>query len=162
MTNTTYCILRCLIVALVFASAPLGAAPPEKEIAAELVCKCGCGNMPIADCECSNARRIRAEIHKKVAEGLSKREVLNYFMKKYGEDIMGAPPPWKGFNLVAWVLPFAALIGGGVFFVRWVGRSPRPSANASKDVSLGSGPAEVAADSPDLTERLDKELKEFE
>ncbi len=162
MTHTTPSVLRYLIVALVFASGPLGAAPPEKGIAAELVCKCGCGNMPISDCECSNARQIRAEIHKKVAEGLSKREVLNYFMKKYGEDIMGSPAPWKGFNLVAWVLPFAALIGGGVFFVRWVGRFARPLADARQDVGPGTGPVRGGAEGADLTERLDKELKEFE
>ncbi len=49
-----------------------------------------------------------------VAAGKSRDEILNYYVARYGERIL-ATPRAKGFNVLAYVLPWAALLLGGSF-----------------------------------------------
>ena len=62
--------------------------------------------------------QMRAVIREMLAEGRTRDEILDYFVDRYGADILAAPPK-SGSNLVAWILPVvgvaAALVG--VFFV---------------------------------------------
>jgi cytochrome c-type biogenesis protein CcmH len=46
-----------------------------------------------------------------VAAGKSRNEILNYFVAQYGERILASPRA-RGFNALAYVLPWAALILG--------------------------------------------------
>ena len=55
--------------------------------------------------------------------GKTDKEIKEYFIERYGEWILRAPPK-KGFNLVLWILPGAG-IGIGLLWVmilskRWV------------------------------------------
>lgn len=135
----------------------------EKDISGELVCLCGCGNMPIRDCECSNAQKIRGEIRNKVKGGLSKREILDYFMDKYGEEIVGAPTPWKGFNVAAWIMPFLSLAVGSVVFVRFVKSRRAGDSEQTRELVAGDNSPAVRGESlTPLESRLDKELKDYE
>lgn len=135
----------------------------EREIAGDLVCLCGCGNMPIRDCECSNAQRIRGEIRDKVKAGLSKRQILDYFMDKYGEEIVGAPPPWKGFNVAAWIMPFLSLAVGSIVFVRFVkSRREGDSEQTRERDGRDNSPVVRGESNRSLESRLDQELKEYE
>ncbi|MBI3921664.1 MAG: cytochrome c-type biogenesis protein CcmH [Armatimonadetes bacterium] len=135
----------------------------ERDISGELVCLCGCGNMPIRDCECSNAQKIRGEIRNKVKGGLSKREILDYFMDKYGEEIVGAPPPWKGFNVAAWIMPFLSLAAGSIVFVRFVkSRKAGDSDYTREGEETNSSPEVRGKGATPLESRLDQELKDYE
>ena len=55
--------------------------------------------------------QMRAIIREMLAEGRSREEVLGYFVDRYGPDILAAPPK-SGANLVAWILPVAAVTAG--------------------------------------------------
>ena len=43
--------------------------------------------------------------------GKSDEEIMAYFVERYGEWILRAPPV-SGFNMVLWVLPGAAIVTG--------------------------------------------------
>ena len=44
---------------------------------------------------------------------MTKAQILDYYVSQYGEAILAAPTK-RGFNLIAWVTPFAAIAAGGV------------------------------------------------
>ncbi len=62
--------------------------------------------------------QMRAVIREMLAEGRTRDEVLDYFVDRYGADILAAPPK-SGTNLVAWILPIVGVLAGlvGVFLV---------------------------------------------
>ena len=62
--------------------------------------------------------QMRAIIREMLAEGRSRDEILDYFVDRYGPDILAAPPK-SGRNLLAWILPIVGVAIGlvGVFFV---------------------------------------------
>lgn len=62
--------------------------------------------------------QMRAVVRELLAEGRTRQEVLDYFVDRYGADILAAPPK-SGTNLVAWILPIVGVAAGllGVFLV---------------------------------------------
>ncbi|MCC6765798.1 MAG: cytochrome c-type biogenesis protein CcmH [Deltaproteobacteria bacterium] len=96
----------------------------QTEIEEALTCQCGCG-LTVHSCnhvQCPSGIPLKREIAAQLGEGRTRAEVLAYFSTKYGEKILSAPTT-TGFNLVAWVTPFAAvLVAGAVIVVvsrRW-------------------------------------------
>ena len=41
-------------------------------------------------------------------QGRSKEEILDFFVSRYGEDVLAAPPK-SGFNILVWIVPVLAL-----------------------------------------------------
>jgi len=98
------------------------------------------------------ANRIRAFISARISAGDTKSEIKTKLVQQFGPAIL-AEPSKKGFNLLAWVLPFIALgIGaialGGLAW-RWSRREPAPAA---------AGPPL----DPELDRRVDEELARFD
>jgi cytochrome c-type biogenesis protein CcmH len=98
---------------------------------------------------------MTALIEQKLAQGQSEEEIIQSFVAQYGEQVLASPPK-RGFNLVAWGLPFAAILfGGGIIYValkKWVWQGRRSPAVAG---------AEVAGGDEEYQRRLEKELEEF-
>jgi cytochrome c-type biogenesis protein CcmH len=97
------------------------------------------------------ARQIEAFISARIAAGDSKNEIKDRLVAEYGASILAAPPK-KGFNLLAWLLPFVALFGGALVLAllawRWSNtREPGPPA---------------APLSPALERRVDEELARYD
>lgn len=140
---------------------PFADALTAGEITQGLTCTCGC-NMLVSACEgsmeCSVAKKITDRVEKMIAQGQSKEQIIQYFVHTEGERILAAPTR-KGFNLVAWILPFlAVLLGGGLVYI-------------FLDKCLSSGKsaedAPAASDIKQMSDkkyldRLEKELKDFE
>lgn len=102
----------------------------QSEIEEALTCQCGCG-LTVHSCnhvQCPSGIPLKEEIAGQLAIGKNKPEVLSYFAGKYGEKILSAPTT-TGFNLIAWVTPFAVvLIAAAIVVVvsrRWR-REPVP------------------------------------
>jgi cytochrome c-type biogenesis protein CcmH len=97
-----------------------------KSIAADLRCPV-CQGLSLQDSPTELAQQIRAVIREQLQSGKTPEQVRAYFVDKYGEWILLAPAP-HGFNLVAYVLPFAALLAGAGMLVvavrRWSARGP--------------------------------------
>jgi cytochrome c-type biogenesis protein CcmF len=127
----------------------------ERELHEHLVCMCGtCGRQRIGECTCSVAGQMRTEVSKLVSQGMSRDDVIQYFVGKYGsQEVLGAPID-EGFNRLAWALPYGAgllgvaLVGG--IAVRW---SRRRQADA---------PETATPLNPELEDRLDDELRELD
>jgi cytochrome c-type biogenesis protein CcmH len=139
------------------------AAPSGQEIAEGLTCQCGCG-LTVANCNhpnCSFSVPMRERIDTMLAHGKGRAEIISYFRKQYGEKILSAPTT-QGFNLLAWTMPFVALLVGGSLVVlmmgRWRDGSPAPP-QAPGDPGSGNSGKSGKSDSA-LRERLERELRE--
>ncbi len=131
------------------------AAATEQEIAEGLTCQCGCG-LTVANCNhptCGFSVPMRQKIDAMLARGLGRADVIAYFRAQYGEKILSAPTT-KGFNLLAWTMPFVALLVGGTIVALVMGRWRGASQSAPAEAS----PPELF--DPALRERLERELKE--
>ena len=96
----------------------------QSEIEEALTCQCGCG-LTVHSCnhvQCPSGIPLKEEIAGQLVAGRNQTEVLTYFSAKYGEKILSAPTT-TGFNLVAWVTPFAAVAVAATLIVvasrRW-------------------------------------------
>ena len=52
--------------------------------------------------------QMRAVIREMLSEGKSREQILDFFVARYGPDILAAPPK-SGVNLLAWILPIAGV-----------------------------------------------------
>ena len=117
---------------LVLAVPMLGAGAPSSRFNAlghKLICQCGCGQI-LLECNhvgCPVSPVMIAELQQQLATGLPDAGVLNFFIAKYGPIVLAAPLR-GGFDIVAWIVPFAALalgIGIVVLLLRvWRRRAP--------------------------------------
>ena len=135
------------------------------EIAKNLRCPV-CENQSVGDSPSGLAGQMRELIREKLKQGQTREQIEAYFTARYGEWVLLAPPK-RGFNLVAWVLPFAFIASGAIVLVALLRRWRTAPAGAG-DEPLGLGedaPAEAAgargAADPYLA-RLRRELEETE
>ncbi len=102
--------------------------------------------------------QMRAVIREMLAEGRSREEILDYFVDRYGPDILAAPPK-AGANLLAWILPIVGVALGlaGVFLVirAMTGRNRTPVAPTTDAGPATSGPSTPAATDPELAPYLE-------
>jgi cytochrome c-type biogenesis protein CcmH len=136
--------------------------PTVAQVSEGLTCQCGCG-LTVANCNhpsCGFSVPVRAEIEQMIKRGMTQAQIIAFYRHKYGEKVLSAPTT-EGFNLLAWVMPFAAIGvgGGGILLV--LGRWRRAPRSAQKDAPLTEDAlgAERAADS-ELRRRLENEIKE--
>lgn len=80
------------------------------EVASQLRCVV-CQNLSVADSPSEMAGQMRAIVRDRLAAGESPEQVRQYFVDRYGEWILLAPRR-RGFNLVVWGVPVAAVVIG--------------------------------------------------
>jgi len=135
----------------------------------QLMCKCDdkCGKVLI-NCTCSTADKNRKKFTKMLESGLTVDQIVQQQVEKYGETVLSAPTK-NGFNLTAWVIPFGALMIGGVGLRRllngWVGKNKSDIKLQSKDV--GGTPESGSEKSSEISStkysrRLQDELDRLE
>src|SRR5258708_4158767 len=95
------------------------------------------------------------EISRLLAAGKTRDEVIQYFVAKYGSQEVLAEPINRGFNRLAWLLPYGAGLAGvtmvGAVAVRWSRR--RRMEDPGEAVSTGM---------PELEQKLDDELRDLD
>jgi len=121
-----------------------------REIAAQLRCVV-CQNLSVADSPSEMANQMRGIIRERLQAGNTPEQVVAYFVDKYGEWVLLSPRP-RGFNLLVWVLPFAATAAGLVAVLLLARRWSRRAA---------SQPVREAID-PATRERIRREMAELE
>ena len=111
----------------------------------QMMCMCGC-NQILLECNhvgCTYSERMRGELTAAVDSGSSDDAVLQTFIEKYGTTVL-ASPTHTGFDRVAWIMPYFALIVGvgGVALIvrawhkRFAGRAVAVTAGmSSADIS---------------------------
>jgi cytochrome c-type biogenesis protein CcmH len=75
---------------------------------------------------------MRGIIRERLAAGDTPDQVRAYFVERYGQWILLAPPR-RGFDLLVWIAPFAALGAGLVLVVAMVRRWSRRARPARAD-----------------------------
>lgn len=150
-------LLTCAAVVVLLAASPCAVLPvsPEEQahlLAAELRCPT-CQNLSVADSPSEMANQMRELIREKLGNGESPDQIRTYFVTRYGEWILLSPKR-QGFNWVAWLLPFGAILGGagviGLVVHRFTARS------------RSSHPEELRPLDPRYASRLEAELREWE
>jgi cytochrome c-type biogenesis protein CcmH len=151
---------RALILALLVVAAALAQTASEKpsadvrRVGSRLQCQCGCKDS-LATCsmlECSFSKPAKERIARMQATGYSDSQIVDAFIRDYGQVIFLALP-----SIVGWIVPYVS-IGLGLLviwaFVRKY-RRPQPTTEA--------GPIEI--DDPALEkyrEQIEDDLKKLD
>ncbi len=151
-------IIVVLALLLAFSAMPALADGIVDEVGANLMCQCGC-TMVLANCDCGTAEQLRGEIRDLWGQGKSKADIINYYVGKYGDKVLSAPVA-QGFNLSAYITPFAAIFVGavalGLIVRQWVIRTRTAVPQATWATNA------VPASPEDLRARLERELQAYE
>src|ERR1044071_8706758 len=121
------------------------------------MCMCGdagCVRKLAGECECSYAASMRDEIAMFVKQGKTKKQILDFYVAKFGDYRVLAEPPDQGFNRLAWVLPYVVGVVALMFVLvaarGWPSR--RAPAAAGTNITLD----------PEVDARLDDELRNLD
>jgi cytochrome c-type biogenesis protein CcmH/NrfF len=147
------------ILWIVTASAMLLAAGDQEArfqtLGHKMMCRCGC-NQILLECNhvgCTYSDKMRNELVAAINGPDSDDLILQGFVQSYGAVVLAAPTT-TGFNRLAWITPFAALLLGmtAVVYVvkRWQHHAPQTA-------PTGAAPAD-----PELDEFRDKARQETE
>ena len=146
-------------LALVFAALALICAAPalaseqhptQDELEAMLVCP-SC-HVPLDESNSPTAQQMKAYIARRIAQGATRSQIVNELVAQLGPAVLGVPRT-HGFDLIAWILPFAAIAAGalGLGAGAWYW-------SRSRGDPLPAGPALDAA----TERRIDDELARFD
>ncbi|CAN7217421.1 cytochrome c-type biogenesis protein CcmH [Rhizobium rhizogenes] len=145
-----------LALALLLAAAPALAVNPDevlpdpalearaRTISAELRCMV-CQNQSIDDSNADLARDLRLLVRKRLADGDSDKQVLDYIVSRYGEFVL-LKPRFTEKTLLLWGAPVTLFVFGGLALVVYARR------RAGKPTGTRLTPEEEAR----LSELLDK------
>ena len=146
--------LAAVVFSLLYLTPALAEGPTFDSIASQLVCQCGC-NSVLNNCvhgECMMRDKMSTQLTQYLQRGQSQEAILTAFVGEYGEKVLAAPTK-QGFNLTAWITPFAALAAGvGVIYLvvmAWVRRGHQPV------------PVAINEEDDEYRRRVDEELKGF-
>lgn len=147
-------ILILLITFMLLLAASFSYALTSSEVEGELMCNCGCGDL-LVNCTCGEADELRGIIGNMIDEGKSKDEIVDAFVARFGDVILSAPPK-RGFNLIAYIMPFVGLLLGITILIWFVSRWKRvAAATASPD-------GRVSELDPEMEDRIKSELDHME
>jgi cytochrome c-type biogenesis protein CcmH/NrfF len=111
---------------------------PARRLAAGLRCP-ACQGESVADSRSPIAAAMREVISIQLREGRSPEGIRDYFVRRYGAEVLTAPPA-RGWGLLLWTVPALALAAGlaPAVFARY--RSRRPDTASSDRRNLVRGP----------------------
>lgn len=146
-----------LAVAVCFSMGASDAGSRFNDLGHRLMCTCGCAQL-LGECNhvgCTESTQERNELSAAIAAGQNDEKILAAFSAKYGATVLAAPPT-HGFDLVAWIAPFAvfaaALLGTILLVRRWSGISGVQAAAQAN--------GHLAALNPEERERLERIRRE--
>jgi cytochrome c-type biogenesis protein CcmH/NrfF len=129
-----------LAVAVCFFVGATDASSRFNDLGHRLMCTCGCAQL-LGECNhvgCPESGHMRDELSAAIASGATDEQITTSFAARYGATVLAAPTT-HGFDLVAWIAPFAvfaaALLGTILLVRHWsVGRTqPAELSNPTMD-----------------------------
>jgi cytochrome c-type biogenesis protein CcmH len=113
--------------------------------------------IPLNDVQTAQAIQMRQFIRDQLRHGLSEDQVRQELVARYGTGILLAPPQ-GGFDLLAWVVPFGALVACAIAALvalrRWSSSGALPGDPSPPALPTGVGSPEAQR----YEELLDREL----
>ncbi len=111
--------LPMLFVINIFLALALAAPSGDQSIEARakalegmIIAPC-CWTQPVSNHYSEAASNIRKQIREMLAEGKSEQQILDHYVALYGERILASPPA-RGFNTLAYIMPWATFFAGAV------------------------------------------------
>jgi cytochrome c-type biogenesis protein CcmF len=134
----------------------------RKQLEAEIMCSCGGCKAPMNNCQmrpnCHGLNEQNRKLDAFLAQGMTREQVLEAFVADHGGQDILAKPFDRGFNKLAWAVPYIVGLSGaaliGLVAVRW----SRRDADGAQSAAAAAG----AGDDPALRERLDDELRNLD
>jgi len=139
-----------LFLSLALAQTPTGEPPPDLspevfKIASQLRCPV-CQGESAAESNAGVSQEMRRQIAEMLKEGKSEEAIRDYFVQRYGEWILYAPPR-RGVNWLLWLAPAIGLGLLGLGLWRYLAEARR------REAELALGEEELRA----LEHRLEEE-----
>ena len=129
------------------------------DVASQLKCPV-CQGESVADSPSTISQQMREVIRQQLQQGQSEQEIIQYFVSRYGSNILWSPPK-QGFTILAWIIPIAMLLCGALLLVI-VTRGWLAGARAMKLSKVGEeATVDVQLDSDELQQfqaQLEQEL----
>lgn len=132
-----------LVIGLVFillTGSVLAQEPTDDEVnsvAEHLNCPT-CQSLNLSDCNTQTCVQWRDQIRDLLADGYSQQEVLDWYVARYGEQVLQEPLK-RGIGLYVWLLPILGLLAGtiwlGVILKRWSTKKEVPATTTSPEVN---------------------------
>lgn len=113
--------LTTALLTVVLAVSLLGASGDRSrfnDLGHRMMCVCGC-NQILLECNhvgCQYSDRMRDQLVAAIQRDNSDDGVLQSFVQEYGTTVLAAPTA-RGFDKVAWIMPFAVFFGGSLLAV---------------------------------------------
>lgn len=146
-----------LVTIPLLVAAPASAQSPNiddevNRIAKTLYCPV-CPNTPLDICNTQACVDWRNDIKRMLQEGKNEQQIRDYFVARFGSQVLGAPPA-EGFNWLAYILPAMGIVLGAV--IAWL---------SVRTWLVRRAPGTAPVDTPEIpkeyAERIEKELKEL-
>lgn len=126
------------------------------DVAGEFICNCGCFKL-LSACEMQCGVELRGYIKEQIDKGLGQQQIIQFMKVNFSEALLAAPEK-KGFNLTAWITPFAVVIIGGIVTNRvvssWVAK--RREDDEDDEDKLNKSKADKK-----YGDKVEEELKDF-
>ena len=146
MNRLRHRLLQVITIAAV-ALALLGAQSDQRgrytKLGHEFMCECGCGQV-LLECNhvgCTVSDKMTKELRSMMDKGQTDDQIKQAFVQEYGVVVLAAPTD-KGFDRVAWIMPFV-VFGLGIAAVVYVVRTWKNRQTAT--VVAAAAPAEMDA-----------------
>ena len=118
--------LTALVVGTLDDGGPRTSEDRARDLAAEIRCPT-CESQSSLESDAPTAEGVRTEIARRIRTGETDAQIRDFFVSRYGEEIL-LDPPSSGLAGLVWVLPALALVLGAIGLVtgfrRWRGRGP--------------------------------------
>jgi len=114
------------------------------DIAAQLRCPV-CSGQSVLESNSAIAQEMQEVIRERLEHGDDEREVLAYFRGAYGDWIILRPRA-TGLNLLVYVLPAVALLGGGIWLIAVLRRWSATGAGGGGSTSAGEPDGDLSAE----------------
>lgn len=127
-------------------------------VAKKLYCPV-CPNTPLDVCTTTACKDWREQIREQLASGWSDKQVMDYFVRQYGERVL-AEPERGGFTSLVWMLPVLVVLLGLILvwliLKNWQGR------RKAHLVPVEQTPPVTAAVSPDVLSKIEAEIRKLD
>ncbi len=124
-------------------------------VARKLYCPI-CENIPLDVCGTAACKEWRDEIRIQLSSGRTEQQVIDDFVKRYGDRVVGTPqdPLLRTLSLVTpWVISGLVLLAAAIIFVRW-----RRAQAVLPAVEAGAAPGQAAPSTDEYCARLERDL----
>ena len=126
------------------------------QLAGQLMCPV-CDAQTIDGSNAQIAQDMRAKVRELLDTGITNAQVKDYFVVRYGEEILAAPGG-GGFNLIAWIVPFFIAFGGIGIAVLTVRNLKRSNARSKAFSTADSRPSGRQNDLDAYLAQVDRDL----